>query len=100
VLCLSTLGAASIGNVPLMDAVPREAKDAAWIAFGVTLSSGLYALVRLTNPERASAMNVAIHKLLLGDGGARDPGSLPAALGTFSVIGLLAAFQSLPASAG
>ena len=99
VLCLSTLGAASLGNVPLMDAVPRGGKDATWIAFGVTLSSGLYALVRLTNYERASAMNLAIHKLLLGDGGRRGVGSLPA-LGTFSMMGLLAAFQSLPASAG
>jgi len=107
ILCVSAVGAiaASAGGMnldPVMAAhVPRNAMMKAWILFGGALSSGLYALVRLTNYDRARQIRGALCKTILGldpeATGFANEISAPAIL---AALGAVAAFQTLPSSAG
>lgn len=105
-LCLTAVGAvaASVGGTncdPLMAMVPQDVQSATWIGFGGLLSLGLYALVKLTNYDRAMRISAAIGKTVFGlDADSSGVARMLSAPAIIFAVGSLASFQTLPSSAG
>lgn len=100
ILSLSTLGAAHVASQPLMAAAPRGMADIVFVMFGSTISSLLFLILRLVNSARAVDVNRALTRLVLGSAPSNGPVSSVPSMGVFSLIGCLAACQTLPSFAG